>query len=53
MDAFIYAKPNGIHVTFTVGGITVDEAGPFDDETEAVMMAERSVFNGGKVHVGC
>lgn len=51
MDATVYATPNGFHVNLLLDHVSVDVAGPFDDLTDATLMAERSVFDGGRVTI--
>lgn len=41
MTAVVYPAPNGFHVSLRIAECEVDDAGPFDDVTDAVMMAER------------
>lgn len=50
LDAHPYRGSEGWMVELTMGGLEVDEAGPFDDESEAVDAARRSVYGGGLVY---
>lgn len=41
MTAVVYPDSNGFHVSLRVADEEVDSAGPFDDVTEAILMADR------------
>lgn len=50
MDAHVYLDGNGNHmISLRVGEMVVDEAGPFDDETDAVMAARRCIYGDGQI----
>lgn len=42
MDAMIYRSGHDFHVRYSRHGLTLDEAGPFDDEADATFAAHRS-----------
>lgn len=43
IDAHVYKNPDGEYmVSLRLAGEQFDEAGPFDDETDAVQMAQRN-----------
>lgn len=49
MDAHIFVRQGDIMISLRIAGIEVDEAGPFEDETDAVLAAHRMVYDGGQV----
>jgi len=53
MDAHIFIGRDGEWmVSLRVDGKEVDEAGPFDDQADAMLAAERCVYNDGIVTYG-
>lgn len=51
MSATVFVRNGDIYVSLRMAGEEIEEAGPFDDEIDAVHMAERSVYDGGTVAV--
>lgn len=52
MSAAVYRSPDGWMVSLRVAGEEVDEAGPFDEELDALLVARRSVHGDGSVTEG-
>lgn len=51
MDAHVFLNgDNEWFISLRCAGIEVDTAGPFDDETDALLAAERCVYGDGSVH---
>lgn len=51
MDAHVYKHPftGDWMVSLRLMNVEIDEAGPFDDEHEAMLAARRSVYGNGQV----
>lgn len=50
MDAHVYLDRDGSWmISLRCAGLEVDEAGPFDDEADALLASERMIFDGGNV----
>jgi len=50
MDAHVFVDGDGNHmVSLRIAEEEIEVAGPFDDFSEALAMAQRSVFDGGEV----
>jgi hypothetical protein len=51
MNARVRRDNDVYWVWLTLDGVDVECAGPFDDESDAIAMAERSVYGGGEVEL--